>query len=110
MAYRICWDFSGDQPIVAATLSSSLDVAYQLFEVRTGVHGLKPIRRTGKTPEGTVESVKREFTEVLANMRGADGTRKRENVKRIRDALVATGQEGGQARQALINLLRDLNL
>jgi hypothetical protein len=91
-------------------LSGSLDVAYQLFEVRTGMHGLKPICRTGKTPEGTIESVKREFSEVLEKMRGKDGTRKRTNVQKIRESLVASGQEGGHARLALLDLIKDLNL
>jgi hypothetical protein len=91
-------------------MSGPLDVAYQLFEVRTGMHGLRPICRNGKTPEGTIESVKREFNEVLEMMRGEDGARKRSNVQRIRDLLVASGEDGGQGRQALLNLIKDLAL
>jgi hypothetical protein len=89
-------------------LSSSLDVAYQLFEVRTGIPGLKTIHRLGRAPKGTVDSVKEEFADVLVKMRGPDGARKRQNAERIRDTLISTVQEGGQARQALVNLLDDL--
>ncbi|EIN06280.1 UDP-Glycosyltransferase/glycogen phosphorylase [Punctularia strigosozonata HHB-11173 SS5] len=106
----ICWDFSADQPLVAATLSSVLDVAYQLFEVRTGPEGLRPIYRTGKAPEGTIEAVRRELAEVLDKMRGEDGARKRENVKMIQQELTATVREGGRARQAFVQLLDDLDL
>jgi hypothetical protein len=54
--------------------------------------------------------VKREFSEVLEKMRGKDGTRKRTNVQKIRESLVASGQEGGHARLALLDLIKDLNL
>jgi hypothetical protein len=107
---RICWDFIGDQPIVAATLSANLHVAYQLVEVRTGKQGMKPLYRTGKAPEGTLEAVRREIIDVLDKMGGQDGATKRAGAEKIRDALIATTQEGGQGRKALISLLDDFEL
>ncbi|EIN06282.1 hypothetical protein PUNSTDRAFT_106519 [Punctularia strigosozonata HHB-11173 SS5] len=89
----------GNQPVVAATLSSTLDVAYQLFE-----DGLRPIHRTGKAPESTVDAVRREFAEVLDKMRGEDGTKKRQNVKRIQQELIATVREGGRLRARYLDL------
>jgi hypothetical protein len=106
---RICWDFAADQPVVALTLSSHLNAAYQLFEVRTGPHGLKPIHRTGKAPEGTVEAVRKEITDVLEKMRGADGAAKRANAEKIREELARTQQEGGRAYQGLMSLVADLS-
>ncbi|EIN06266.1 UDP-Glycosyltransferase/glycogen phosphorylase [Punctularia strigosozonata HHB-11173 SS5] len=104
----ICWPFLGDQPINTAVLSVNLNVAYQLLEVRSGRHGLKPLHRTGRAPEGTPEAVRREFIDVLEKMKGPDGAAKRANAEKIRDALAATTREGGHARQALMHLLDDL--
>ena len=54
----------------ALTLVNSLNVAYELFELRSG-SGLRPIHRLGdRAPEGTVESARREFSEILASTRG----------------------------------------
>jgi hypothetical protein len=71
---------------------------------------MKPLHRTGTAPEGTLEAVRREITDILDKMRGQDGATKRANAEKIRDALVATTQEGGQGRNALIRLLDDLEL
>ncbi|KAH9832558.1 uncharacterized protein C8Q71DRAFT_258990 [Rhodofomes roseus] len=79
----ICWPFSFDQPLNAIHLTENLNVAYEIFQGRTGP-GLKPIHRLGKAPEGTLDSVKEEAREILLNAFGEDGIRKRENVQALR--------------------------
>lgn len=90
---RICWPFFADQPSNAARLTDVLDVAYELYEVRNGL-GLKPIFRNGKVPVATVEAVREEAARVLENAFLADGQRKRENLKRLRDAVLSSWSEG----------------
>lgn len=91
----ICCPFDADQPMNAASLSSIHNVAYELFELRTG-EGLRPIHRLGdRTPEGTVESVRREFNDVLIKIRGDDGAIKRANVKALYDQLKEQWAPGG---------------
>lgn len=46
---RILWSFTGDQPQNAVILNDTLQIGYELLEVRTG-HSLKQIYRTGYTP------------------------------------------------------------
>ena len=62
---RICWPFLGDQPYIALHASANLNVAYELFEVRSGP-GRGPVHRLGRAPEGTVDAVRR-------RLRGVDG-------------------------------------
>ena len=71
----------------AASLTSTHDVAYELFELRSG-EGLRPIHRLGnRSPEGTVDSAQREFRDVLAKARGDDGARKRANIRALQSQL-----------------------
>ena len=58
-----------------------LDVAYELFEVRTGEYGLKPIHRLGRAPIGTIEAVREEAHDILEKAFGEDGARKRASMK-----------------------------
>lgn len=102
---RICWPFSADQPANAARLSDVLDVAYELVEVRNG-KGLKPILRNGKVPVGTVEAIREEAALVLENAFLADGQRKRENLEKLRGAILSTWEDGGSARVSM-NALAD---
>ncbi|PAV16812.1 UDP-Glycosyltransferase glycogen phosphorylase [Pyrrhoderma noxium] len=83
----ICCPFDADQPMNAASLTSTHDVAYELFELRSG-EGLRPIHRLGnRSPEGTVDSAQREFRDVLAKARGDDGARKRANIRALQSQL-----------------------
>lgn len=59
-------------------MSETLNVAYELVEVRTG-KGLLPLYRTGKAPIATVDAVRDEARRVLENAWGEDGKTKREN-------------------------------
>ncbi|KAF8572743.1 glycosyltransferase family 1 protein [Ramaria rubella] len=100
----IAWPLSADQPINAAYLTLTLDVAFEMFEVRTG-YGLKPLRR-GVTPAGTIEAVENEARDIILRLRGPEGVRKRKNAELLRDKLRGEWAEGGDARK---NLQRFLN-
>lgn len=106
---RICWPFSADQPTNSARLSFVLDVAYELFEVRAGPHGSKPIHRIGKAPLGTIEAVRDEARSVLKSAFGADGARKRNNMKKLQQAVLNTWSENGPARRDLHRFLATLH-
>ncbi|KAF8577021.1 glycosyltransferase family 1 protein [Ramaria rubella] len=100
----IAWPLDADQPINAAYLTLTLDVAFEMIEVRTG-YGLKPLRR-GVTPAGTVEAVAKEARDIVLRLRGPEGVRKRKNAELLRDKLRGEWEEGGDARK---NLQRFLN-
>lgn len=103
--HRICWPFRGDQPVNAATLSTRLNVAYELFEVRNGEHGLGRILRLGGTsPRGTVKSVRQEMREVLVKLKGSDGSVKRANAIRIRDEIQRSWESDGESSKELQKL------
>lgn len=101
----ICWPFTGDQPMNTIHLTENLDVAYELFEVRTGTSGLKPAYRTGKVPVGTLEAVRSEAHAVLEQAFGTDGARKRENIRKLREVALTLWNDGGAAQVAAKRLL-----
>ena len=107
VVFRLCSPFYVDQPANAVQLSHNHDVAYELFELRSGP-GLRPIHRLGnRQPEGTDESIRREISDILDKARGPDGQRKRENVKRMQEAFKHSwGPEGSNWREIerLVNL------
>lgn len=86
----------------------NLDVAYELFEVRTGERGLQKIYRTGQTPVGTLEAFQKELEWVLKDMKGEGGKRKRENAQRIRQELSSAWQEGGAAKESFNRFLEEV--
>ena len=102
---RICWPFGAEQPLNAAHLTTNLDVAYELLEVRTGEHGLKPIYRTGKAPSGSTEAVRVEADQVLRSAFGDEGKRKRDNVEKLQRELSDAWAEQGSSRLALTRFL-----
>ena len=90
------WPFDADQPVIAVSVTFVHNLGYELFEVRTG-DGLRPIHRLGDwSPEGTVEAVKREFSETILKMKGEDGATKRANAQRFRDAFAKLWAPGGE--------------
>lgn len=117
---RICWPFAGDQPVNAAILSSTLDVAYELFEVRTGTNGLKPIHRLGpeaSAPSGTVQGMQVEVHDMLGRMRGEDGARKRANAQKLSEEIARGWDTNGPCQMELdrlartaINVVNDSNI
>lgn len=104
---RICWPILLDQALVAAHLSLTLKVAYQVYEVRNGEHGLKPLHRFKTHPEeareltGSMEAVREEFTAVLAKMRSEDGELKRKTAKEIGENMEKEWDEGGAGFEVL---------
>ena len=91
----MCCPFDADQPVNAINLTFVHNVAYELYELRSG-DGLRPIHRLGDyTPEGTQESIRREFIEVLTKARGEDGSIKRQNARRLQDLIKENWAPGG---------------
>ncbi|KAF7789271.1 hypothetical protein EIP86_000212 [Pleurotus ostreatoroseus] len=106
----ICWPFSADQPANALHTVVNLDIAYELFEVRTGEHGLKPVFRTGTAPTGTLDAVKAEAHRVFELAFGSDGAKKREKVQILREKFARAWDvtDEGLARVALASFLDKL--
>jgi hypothetical protein len=103
---RIAWPLVFDQPGNAAHISLSLDVAFELIQVRTGIEGLKCLRRGG-IPVGTCGSVAAEARDVLQRMKGSEGDRKRRNAEVVRDKLSRAWGNTGDGLEDFKRLLRD---
>ncbi|KAH9851061.1 UDP-Glycosyltransferase/glycogen phosphorylase [Lenzites betulinus] len=103
----ILWPFTGDQPTNAVHISETLQIGYELIEVRTGA-GLHPIFRNGRTPKGTIEALKEEAREVLAKAYGADGAEKRARLAPLRHAITHQWEEGGAALRDMKAFLESL--
>ena len=103
--FSIAWPIAADQPVNAAYITLSLDVAFEMVEVRTGL-GLKPLYR-GVRPTGTVETVAAEARSILQKARGSDGERKRQNAESLRDKWRGEWEEDGDALKNLRKFLAD---
>jgi len=103
----IAWPLVFDQPANAAYISLSLDVAFQLIQVRTGIEGLKCLYRGGISPIGTCEAVAAEARDILARMKGNEGDRMRRNSEAIRDKLSLCWKDAGDSLDDFRRLLRD---
>ncbi|KAI0716582.1 UDP-Glycosyltransferase/glycogen phosphorylase [Earliella scabrosa] len=90
----ILWPFGGDQEFNALLISETLQIGYELLEVRTG-NGLKPIYRTGYVPKGTVDAVKAEARDVFKKAFGEDGAKKRARLEAVRKGVRGEWEEGG---------------
>ena len=88
----------------AAHLTTNLDVAYELIEVRTGERGLQPIHRLGRAPVGTVQAVREEATLVLDKAFGEDGESKRANILKLREQVLTAWDVGGSGHRDLKSL------
>ena len=98
---RICWPFSGDQPSTSAHLSCNLKVAIELFEVRTGPDGLKPVLRNGVAAKGTREAVGKEFREVLDACLGEQDEELRKNAEEMKWKYQKAWEDNGEAKRGL---------
>jgi hypothetical protein len=101
---RICWPITADQPAAAAHLSENLDVAFELYQVRTG-DGLKPLARNGLAAEGTREAVGVEIRQTIDLCRGEKGQVKRSNAEQLKVKFAKAWEEDGTARQEIRNFL-----
>ena len=89
----------------------NLSVAYELFEVRNGKHGLSPILRLGDVaPVGTVESFRTELTHVFKKLGGEDGNIKRKNAARISREIRSSWGEKGRCWEEIKRLLEIFKL
>ncbi|KAI0783280.1 UDP-Glycosyltransferase/glycogen phosphorylase [Abortiporus biennis] len=105
----ICWPFYADQPFNALNYTENFDVAYELFEVRAGIHGLKDIHRLGRPPSGTIEAVRKEVDGVLDDAFKDGGKRKRENMKKLQEKLSQSWKEDGSSKRDFGELVHALS-
>ncbi|RPD61324.1 UDP-Glycosyltransferase/glycogen phosphorylase [Lentinus tigrinus ALCF2SS1-6] len=103
----IVWPISAEQPLNAIHLSETLDVAFELIEVRHGA-GAGKIYRNGRVPIATVDAAKAEMRDVLERAYGEEGERKRANLLSLRKKLQATWEENGIARREVEAFLNEL--
>uniref|UniRef100_A0A8H7XNL3 Glycosyltransferase family 1 protein n=1 Tax=Psilocybe cubensis TaxID=181762 RepID=A0A8H7XNL3_PSICU len=98
----ICWPFEADQPIAAAHMSENLNVAFELVEVRTGEHGMKPLlRRNGRKAKGMRAAVGAEIREVIDACRGLRGAELRRNSEALKAKLAKAWGDEGAGRKEL---------
>lgn len=88
----------------AIHLSETLDVGFELIEVRHG-EGAGKIYRNGRVPVATVDAVKSEMRDILERAYGEEGARKRANILNLRKTLQAAWSENGVARREVEALL-----
>ena len=101
---RICWPFNSDQPIGAAHLTENLNVAFELFQVRTG-EGLKLIHRNGLTPQGTRAAVGIELRHTIDLCHSEKGQELRRNAEKFRVMFMKAWEEDGAARREIRKFL-----
>ena len=102
---RICWPIGVDQPTAAAHLTGNLNVAFELFQVRTG-DGVKPLARNGISAEGTREAVGIEIRRTIDLCRSEKGQVMRSNAEQIKvNFAKAWEEEDGAARQEMRKFL-----
>ena len=109
--FRICWPFSADQPAAAAHITENLKVAFELFQVRTGDNGLKPMHRNGlsSTAEGTREAVGIEIRQTIDLCRSEKGQEMRSCAEKFRVKFAKAWEEDGIARQEIRKFLHNLS-
>ena len=102
---RICWPFTFDQPAAAAHATENLNVAFELFQVRTG-QGLKgPVARNGLAPEGTRHAVGIEIRQTIDLCRSEKGQVIRRNAEQLKVNFAKAWEDDGTARQEIRNFL-----
>ena len=104
---RICWPFAADQPTGAAHITENLNVAFELFQVRTGENGLKPLAsaRNGLVAEGTREAVGIEIRQTIDLCRSEKGEEMRRNAEPFKMKFAQTWEEDGMAKQEIRKFL-----
>ena len=88
----------------AAHLSENLNVAFELFQVRTG-NGLKPLARNGLAAKGTREAVGIEIRQTIDLCRSEKGRVMRSNAEKIKEKFAKAWEDDGAARQEIRNFL-----
>ena len=103
---RICWPISADQPAAAAHLTENLNVAFELFQVRTW-DGHKPLAsaRNGRAVKGTREAMGIEIRQTIDLCRSEKGKEMRRNAEQLKMKFTQAWEEEGMARQEIRKLL-----
>jgi hypothetical protein len=101
---RICWPITADQPAAAAHLTENLNVAFELFQVRTG-DGLKPLARNGLAAKGTREAVGIEIRQTVDLCRSEKGQVMRSNAEQLKLKFAKAWGDDGAARQEIRKVL-----
>ena len=104
---RILFPLIGDQPITAAHVTENLYAAFELFQVRSGEDGLKPLYRNGLiiTPAGSREAVGIEVRQTIDLCRSEKGQEIRSNAEKLKVKFAIAWEEDGAARQEIRKFL-----
>ena len=95
----------GDQPVSAVHVTENLHAGFELFQVRSGEAGLKPLHRNGLTLAGTREAVGIEVRQTIDLCRSEKGQEIRSNAEKLKVKLAETWDENGGARQEILKFL-----
>ena len=96
---RIFFPLIGDQPVAAAHVTENLHAGFELFQVRSGEEGLKPLYRNGLTPAGSREAVGIEVRHIIDQCRSEKGQEIRSNAEKLKVKFAKAWEEDGAARQ-----------
>ena len=96
----------GDQPYAAAHVTENLHAGFELFQVRSGEAGLKPLHRNGITPAGTREAVGIELRQTIDLCRSEKGQEIRSNAEKLKVKFAKAWDEDGAARQEILKFLQ----
>ncbi|KAI0823361.1 UDP-Glycosyltransferase/glycogen phosphorylase [Trametes gibbosa] len=105
---QILWPFIADQPLNAIYMTDTLQISYELIEVRSGVSGLHQIYRNGKKPVGTIEALKDEVHSVFGKAFGEDGAKRRQRLLALRGRVNRDWDEGGPSLRDVTAFLKSL--
>ena len=89
---------------MSAHITENLNVAVELFQVRTG-EGLKPLARNGCAAEGTREAVGIEIRQTIDLCRSEKGREMKSNAEQLKVKFAQTWEEDGMARQEVRKFL-----
>ena len=102
---RICWPFSFDQPVAAAHITENLNVAFELFQVRTGQGPKGSVARNGLALEGTRHAVGIEIRQTIDLCRSEKGQELRRNAEKFKVKMEKAWEEDGVARREIRSFL-----
>ena len=104
---RIFFPLSVDQPFNAAHVTENLHAAFELFQVRSGEEGLKPLYRNGLTPAGSRKAVGIEVRQTIDLCRGEKGQEIRSNAEKLKVKFAKAWEENGAAKQEVRKFLKE---
>ena len=87
------------------TCALPIYAAFELFQVRSGEEGLKPLHRNGLTPAGSREAVGIEVRQTIDLCRSEKGEEVRSNAEKLKVEFAKAWEEDGPARQEIREFL-----